>query len=87
MKLLNEKLTALRRDLYREATDVLDRQVLKGTRWLLLKNPENLDEAKAEREHLERALELNQPLSTAYYLSSTNVVKIRGALLRIIDLG
>jgi transposase len=42
--------------------------VLKGTRWLLLKNPENLDGSKNEKERLEEALRLNQPLATAYYL-------------------
>lgn len=68
IKLYNEKLTELRRQLYREATDLLQKQVLKGSRWLLLKNPENLDEAKGERKRLEDALELNAPLATAYYL-------------------
>jgi len=42
IKLLNDKLTGLRRDLYREATDKLHKDVLKGTRWLLLKSPGNL---------------------------------------------
>ena len=68
MKLLNEQLTELRRQLYREATDRLDRQVLKGIRWLLLKNPENLDEEKNERERLDAALKLNHSLAVAYYL-------------------
>ena len=68
IKLMNEKLTALRRDLYREATAQLDKDVLKGTRWLLLKNPENLDEEKDEPSRLEEALRLNAPLATAYYL-------------------
>lgn len=68
MKLLNEKLTELRRQLYREAVDGLQKSVLKGIRWLLLKNPENLDDAKNERERLDEALELNRSLSIAYYL-------------------
>jgi len=68
VKLFNEKLTELRRDLYREATDLLHKKVLKGTRWLLLKNPENLDDARNERSRLEEALSLNKPLATAYYL-------------------
>ena len=68
MKLFNEKLTELRRQLYREAVDGLAKSVLKGTRWLLLKNPENLDEKKNERERLNEALKLNQSLSIAYYL-------------------
>jgi transposase len=68
MKLLNEKLTELRRELYREAKDLLAKNVLKGIRWLLLKNPENLDETKNERARLEEALALNKSLAIAYYL-------------------
>ena len=67
IKLFNEKLSQLRRDLYRQAaTD--DQAVLKGTRWLLLKNPEHLDPARDELARLEKALTLNKPLATAYYL-------------------
>lgn len=68
VKLLNEKLTELRRQLYREAVGPLGRQVLKGTRWLLLKNPENLDDERGERARLEEALRLNHSLAVAYYL-------------------
>jgi transposase len=68
IKLFNEKLSALRRELYRQASSDADRKVLKGTRWLLLKNPENLDEERNELERLEEALRLNQPLALAYYL-------------------
>jgi transposase len=68
INLFNEKLSELRRALYREATEVMHKQVLKGTRWLLLKNPENLDAAKNEKQRLEEALALNKPLATAYYM-------------------
>jgi transposase len=68
MKLYNSKLTDLRREMYRVANDVLQKKVLKGTRWLLLKNPENLNKAKDEHRRLEEALELNVPLATAYYM-------------------
>ena len=68
VKLFNDKLSDLRRALHREATDVLHKQVLKGTRWLLLKNPENLDEKKDEKKRLEEALALNKTLATAYYM-------------------
>lgn len=68
MKLFNHELSELRRELYREATDLMKRQVLKGTRWLLLKNPENLDDAKQESHRLQEALALNASLATAYYL-------------------
>ena len=68
IKLFNDKLSDLRRALYREATEVMHKAVLKGTRWLLLKNPENLDEEKDEKRRLEEALALNKPLAVAYYL-------------------
>jgi len=68
VKLFNEKLSDLRRALYREATDVQHKAVLKGTRWLLLKNAENLDPEKDEKSRLKEALKLNEPLATAYYL-------------------
>lgn len=67
VKLVNEKLTALRRQLYYELSGS-DRKVLKGTRWLLLKNPENLDADRDEQQRLQEALELNEPLAKAYYL-------------------
>jgi len=70
IKLFNDKLTALRRDLYREAVEGMDKDVLKGIRWLLLKNPENLDPKKRERERLDEALELNTPLFVAYYMKA-----------------
>lgn len=67
VKLFNDKLADLRRDLQRDAEEA-DKQVLKGTRWLLLKNPKNLCQEKDEKQRLEAALKLNEPLSTAYYL-------------------
>lgn len=66
--LFNDKLSGLRRALYHEASDRMHKQVLKGTRWLLLKRPDRLDRAKDESQRLEEALTLNQPLATAYYL-------------------
>ena len=68
VKLFNEKLSELRRAVYREATEVMHKQVLKGTRWLLLKNAENLDATKDEKKRLEEALALNKPLAPAYYM-------------------
>jgi transposase len=53
---------------YRALPDKLQKDVLKGTRWLLLMNSENLDPAKGEPRRLEKALELNVPLATAYYM-------------------
>jgi transposase len=68
VKLFNEKLSELRRAVYREATEVMHKEVLKGTRWLLLKDPENLDAKKDEKKRLEGALALNKPPATAYYM-------------------
>jgi transposase len=68
VKLYNEKLTKLRRDLQSEAEDSLEKDVLKGTRWLLLKSAEKLDTEKDEQKRLNEALNLNKPLATAYYL-------------------
>ena len=68
VKLCNEMLTKLRRALYREATDQLQKDVLKGTRWLLLKNPENIDRSRDEGKRLQEALALNEPLAKAYYM-------------------
>ena len=67
IKLLNDKLAALRRDLQREAQQA-GTQVLKGTRWLLLKNQENLRAERNEQQRLQEALSLNEPLAIAYYL-------------------
>src|SRR5262249_42865656 len=61
VKLFNDKLSDLRRALYREATDAQHKAVLKGTRWLLLKNPENLDEEKAQTRPLKEALQRKEP--------------------------
>jgi transposase len=46
IKLFNDKLSAFRRELYQKLTSGRDRRLLKGTRWLLLKNPENLDDGR-----------------------------------------
>jgi len=66
IKLFNDKLSNLRRDLYHEVKDILQKQILKGTLWLLLKKPENLNREEPRR--LEEALELNQPLAAACYM-------------------
>ncbi len=68
VKLFNDKLSAFRRELYRQAQSDQERRILKGTRWLLLKNPENLDDDRNELDRLMAALRLNQPLAIAYYL-------------------
>ena len=62
MKLFNDKLSDLRRELYREAAAGPAKNVLKGIRWLLLRNQENLDDEKNEWERFQEALELNHSL-------------------------
>ena len=67
VKLFNDKLSKFRRALYHDA-GMIEKQVMKGTRWLLLKNPENLDDKRNEKQRLEAALKINQPLATVYYM-------------------
>jgi transposase len=68
VKLFNDKLSALRRELFHQAPSGAEQKLLKGARWLLLKNPENLDPTRNEEQRLRDALELNEPLAIAYYL-------------------
>jgi transposase len=65
IKLMNEKLDDLRRALVREAQGPL-KLVIKGTRYLLLMRGDILKEEQLPK--LEKALELNAPLSLAWYL-------------------
>jgi transposase len=68
IKLYNEKLSDLRRELHRQLAETMHKDVLKGVRWLLLKRPENLDASRREPERLREALRLNKPLAIAYHL-------------------
>lgn len=76
MKLFNDKLSDLRRDLYNKLTTGGEQKLLKGVRWLLLKNEENLSQERtgktrrrlSEYERLQRALAINEPLAQAYYM-------------------
>jgi transposase len=68
IKCFNERFSRFRQELQREAEGPLAKKVLQGTRWLLLKNPENLDSQRDERKRLEEALALNKPLATVYYM-------------------
>jgi len=64
MKLMNERLDDLRRELARETQDRTAKEAIKGLRWLLLHRRGNLEKDAAKR--LERSLEINQPLQCAY---------------------
>jgi len=73
VKLYNEKLSDLRRELYREAVGPMEKAVLKGIRWLLLTNAENFkhedpDKDRKMKAQLQEAITLNEPLATAYYM-------------------
>ncbi len=68
VKLMNETLTQIRRGLHHELKDVLGKNILKGTRWILLKNPEKLSARHDEAARLQEALKLNEPLALSYYM-------------------
>ena len=69
VKLMNEKLDKVRRDTYNQETDENKRRLIKGQRWLLLANGDNL--APKAEERLYKALDINRPLATAYYLKES----------------
>jgi transposase len=65
IKLVNEKLDDLRRDMVREAEGLMKKTV-KGIRYLLLMRRDNLKQEQLPR--LEEALQQNKPLFEAYLL-------------------
>ena len=65
LKLMNERLDDLRRHMVREAEGPLKLQI-KGTRFLLLRNPENLTADQIPK--LDQALKINEPLLLGWYL-------------------
>ena len=72
MKYYNDKLTELRRQV-QNAAKAMEKNVLKGLRWVLLMNPENTrgheDPDKDPRKRLQEALAVNEPLMMAYYMT------------------
>lgn len=68
VKNLNATLSDLRKSIFRVEKDLNKKAVLKGTRWILLKNQDNLSGERGEKKRLEEALAINKPLSIAYYL-------------------
>ena len=67
VKLMNEKLDDIRRVLYNMEKDINKRKVMKETRYLLLRNGADIFD-KEYRTRLDNALDMNKPLSQAYYL-------------------
>ena len=68
IKLFNEKVSDFRRQLFNNTTDILQRRVIKGTRWLLLTAKEKLEDKEEQAQRLKQALEINKPLATVYYM-------------------
>ena len=68
VKHLNEAVDAARRELWRQLT-TQQRVSFKGTRWLLLKNPWNLNNGQKER--LSTLVRWNSPLVRAWYLKES----------------
>ncbi len=67
MRLMNDKPDEIRRLQYNMEKNVNRRKVLKGARYLLLKNGADICD-KEYRTRLENALAMNKPLSEGYYL-------------------
>ena len=70
VKLMNDTIDNIRRDIYREETDLNKRKVIKGTRWLLLCNGKDIFDDKF-KSRLDNALKLNKSLAQAYYLKES----------------
>ncbi len=73
IKQLSKTIDDIRSTVYRLEMDKTQRKLIKGSRWLLLKNQENLradpgSAGKGEKQRLEEHMELNTPLSQAYIL-------------------
>lgn len=62
VKLMNDKLDEIRRVQYNMEKDINKRKVLKGTRYLLLSNGEDIFD-KEYKTRLDNALDMNKPLS------------------------
>lgn len=65
--MVNDKYINFPRILHKQVSHA-GKKVLKGFRWLLLKNLEHLNDTKMEQHRLQEALCLNRSLVTAYCL-------------------
>lgn len=68
VKLMNTALDELRRSVYREEKELNKRDVVKGLRWVLLRNSEDVSKDKKASRRLKEALDMNAQLAQAYYL-------------------
>jgi transposase len=67
VKLMNEKLDEIRREMVQKETDENKKKLIKGTRYILLANGEDIKLNGGGRK-LDNAIKFNEPLSQAYYL-------------------
>lgn len=67
IKLMNDTVDKIRRDVMNKESNPSVRRVIKGSRFLLLANSDNVTDDKGKTK-LQAALDLNLPLSQAYYL-------------------
>lgn len=70
VKLMNEALDELRARVYRKEAELNGRKVVRGIRWLLLCNGDDIFDEK-HKTRLENALAMNKPLAQAYYLKES----------------
>ena len=67
VKLMNEAVDQIRRNVYKQETEFEKRKLIKGSRWLLLrKDTDKFDEM--EKSRLQNILSTNEPLFKAYYM-------------------
>jgi transposase len=66
-KQIGDAVDKVRRSLYHDKLYEEKKDVIKGARWLLLKNSEDIKTEDAKKQ-LQEALSINEPLAKAYYL-------------------
>lgn len=70
IKLMNDRLDQLRRRVYPNATPE-QKEAIKFGKWLIPKNPENLNSLRHESEMPDRMMKLNTPLTKGYILKES----------------
>jgi transposase len=70
VKLMNDKLDDIRRSQYAMEKDINKRNVIKGTKYLILQNGKDVLD-KYHKNRLENVLAMNAPLNKAYYLKES----------------
>jgi transposase len=67
VKLMNDAVDSVRRKVYAQETDLVKRNIIKGSRWLLLSKGKDIFDKKS-KSRLDNILKTNEPLFHAYYL-------------------